>query len=595
MRLYMCLEHAVAGHCHRRHHPVGADGDDAVRSIEGNLLWAKLAFGVSRHGLHDVAGEPPVIGAVGLESRRFVAAPDDDIGSGFDFGDLVAVDDFLVAGEVEHLRTRGAQGLADREQHRVAEAAAHQHHGFIAVDFGGRSGRPHQDHRFAWFQYGTEVGGTAHLQHDGGDQALLPVDPRAGQRQAFHRQPGAVHRGCQGFEILQPVELTGLELACGQRGAHHDLDDGGREPDDFMHGCAQRAVQPGQEFCIVSRVGRLHPAQDGAHHRVALLGAAHGLHHVAEEGGMQVAEEADEAAVGAPVQQHLRPRRLGAPFRLDRIAFLVTGLEIASVEMEVAGVLARQHRVGLGAGRHKHAPRGKGRGHLGAAAVRVRDLAGDGQASRVTEFIHFNRRRRQVFREADAFLQGLLHFFVIQRVGRAVDQALPVGEGNAAPGLQQFQHARLAALFGGAYPLHADGARVRQEFIRNSPLDNCPRSPHLILAAFGAEGFETAQEFLDLQRVIGKGFGRRVDRGQAATDDHHRQAHLHVGDGIVLGRASELQGHEEIRCRAHAGRESIGNVEDSRAAGAGGQHHVIEAQVEGVIGGDRAAEPHAAE
>ena len=40
-------------------------------------------------------------------------------------------------------------------------------------------------------------------------------------------------------------------------------------------------------------------------HGIAALGAAHRLDDVAEEARMQVAEEADEAAVLRPVHQHL--------------------------------------------------------------------------------------------------------------------------------------------------------------------------------------------------------------------------------------------------------------------------------------------------
>ena len=56
------------------------------------------------HRLHDVADERAVLRPVGDESRRLVAAPDDDVGRGLDLRHLVAVDHLLVAGEVEHLR-----------------------------------------------------------------------------------------------------------------------------------------------------------------------------------------------------------------------------------------------------------------------------------------------------------------------------------------------------------------------------------------------------------------------------------------------------------------------------------------------------------
>ena len=85
------------------------------------------------------------------------------------------------------------------------------------------------------------------------------------------------------------------------------------------------------------------------HHGVAALGAAHRLHDIAEEARMQVAEEADEAAVVGAVHQHMRRIGLGeAAHHGDRRAGLVHRLEIPAVQLDAA-VLARQHGVGLGA------------------------------------------------------------------------------------------------------------------------------------------------------------------------------------------------------------------------------------------------------
>ncbi len=98
----------------------------------------------------------------------------------------------LVAGEIEHLRARLAERLPDREQHRVAQPAADQHDGLAGFDFRRRAGRTHQDHRLARLQRRAQVGRAAHLQHDRRHQALLAVDPGAGERQAFHGQARAV-------------------------------------------------------------------------------------------------------------------------------------------------------------------------------------------------------------------------------------------------------------------------------------------------------------------------------------------------------------------------------------------------------------------
>ena len=59
-----------------------------------------------------------------------------DIGRRLDFRDLVAVDVLLVAGEIQHPRTRRAERMADGKQHRIAQAAADQRNRFVSGDFG---------------------------------------------------------------------------------------------------------------------------------------------------------------------------------------------------------------------------------------------------------------------------------------------------------------------------------------------------------------------------------------------------------------------------------------------------------------------------
>ncbi len=103
------------------------------------------------------------------------------------------------------------------------------------------------------------------------------------------------------------------------------------------------------------------------------------------------------------------------------------------------------------------------------------------------------------------------------------------------------------------------------------------------------------QEFLHLQRIVSSRFGCRVDRGEAAADDRHRQPQLHVGDRILLGGAGELQRHEEVGSGAHARRQTVGNVEHRGAPRTRSQHHVIEPEIEGVVDRKRAAEAHPSE
>src|SRR5450759_3271151 len=109
------------------------------------------------------------------------------------------------------------------------------------------------------------------------------------------------------------------------------------------------------------------------------------------------------------------------------------------------------------------------------------------------------------------------------------------------------------------------------------------------------EDFEARQEFFHLHHIIGEGFGGGVDGGQAAADDHQRQAQLHVGDRVGLGRAGELQRHEEIRGRAHASRETVGDIEHGGFARAHAQGQVVEAEFGHILHGQGAAKAHPAE
>ena len=104
----------------------------------------------------------------------------------------------------------------------------------------------------------------------------------------------------------------------------------------------------------------------------------------------------------------------------------------------------------------------------------------------------------------------------------------------------------------------------------------------------------TRQELLDLHRIVGERLGRRVDRREAAADDHDGQSQLHVRERILFRRPGELQRHQEIGRGAHTLREAVRQLEHRRPAGAGGERHVIEPERERAFGVDRAAEAHAA-
>ena len=167
-------------------------------------------------------------------------------------------------------------------------------------------------------------------------------------------------------------------------------------------------------------------------HRIALLGAAHRLHDVAGEGRMQVAEERHEAAVGVAIHQHAHVGGLGDALGRGRVALLVERAEILAVDEGVRRVLARQHRVGLRARRHQDGARRQGRLDLRAILL-ARDLERLGMAVG----IDLDGDRRQALGEADVLLQRLHHFLVVQRVGRRIDQAAAIGDGDAAPAVHQ--------------------------------------------------------------------------------------------------------------------------------------------------------------
>ena len=198
---------------------------------------------VGGHRFDDVADEGAVLHAAGGEAGRFVADPDHQVGGLLDLFHFVAVDDLLVAGEVDHARAFLAQFLADGEEHGVAESAADQQHGFLRRRFAGRAGGAHQDDGLALLQQRAEIGGAAHFEHDGGEQAFFVIDRGAGERQAFHAEHGVLRARRERFVILQAIELAGQKRAGGDWRAHDHFDDVRREADHVVHGGAQFVVR----------------------------------------------------------------------------------------------------------------------------------------------------------------------------------------------------------------------------------------------------------------------------------------------------------------------------------------------------------------
>jgi len=98
-----------------------------------------------------------------------------------------------------------------------------------------------------------------------------------------------------------------------------------------------------------------------------------------------------------------------------------------------------------------------------------------------------------------------------------------------------------------------------------------------------------------LHRVIRQRFGGRIDSGQSSADHDYGQAELEIRDRVGLGRARELQRHQEIGRLPHAAGQAVLHRDHRGASRARAQGHVIEAHLEGAIDGHSAAEAHAAE
>ncbi len=105
----------------------------------------------------------------------------------------------------------------------------------------------------------------------------------------------------------------------------------------------------------------------------------------------------------------------------------------------------------------------------------------------------------------------------------------------------------------------------------------------------------TVEELLDLDDIVGQRFGRRVDGGQAAADDHDRHPDLEVGQALGLRRPGELEGHEEVGRLADASGQAVLHRDDRRPARPHAEGDVVEAHVEGLVDRQSPAESDAAE
>src|SRR5258706_8677894 len=108
-RLHERPESIAPGAGNRRHHAVRADGDEPIAAGKLDGLWPKRAARIGDHGLHDVAHVAPVLRPPGDKTRRFFAAPYDDVGRSLDLGDLLEIDRLPIVGKVQNARARVAE------------------------------------------------------------------------------------------------------------------------------------------------------------------------------------------------------------------------------------------------------------------------------------------------------------------------------------------------------------------------------------------------------------------------------------------------------------------------------------------------------
>ena len=212
----------------------------------------------------------------------------------------------------------------------------------------------------------------------------------------------------------------------------------------------------------------------------------------------------------------------------------------------------------------------------------------------LVEDIDLDGDRGQHLGEADALLHRLCDLLMVEGVARRIDEAPAIGDGHPAPGIDEAGEARRPALAPGRLALVADRAGVGDELLGDLALGAVPCRAHRFGAALGDQGLVAVEEFLDLHRVIGERLGRGIDRGEAAADHHDRQAHGQIGDAVRLGRAGQLQRHQEIGSLAHPGDEAVVHRDHGRTAGPGAQRDMVEAEGKRAGNRQRAAKAHPA-
>ena len=239
-----------------------------------------------------------------------VARPDHLVGAGLDVFALEEIGAVLVAGEVEHAIAPRLERLRDREQHGVAETAAGEQHRRFFWNLGRGAGGSHHDHGLARLEIRAQPARHAHFERDQRQQALLGIHPRAGQRDAFHQHRRDVivdaHVRAEALEVLQAIELAGMEMPRRRGRAHDHFDDRRRQAHDLFDAREQLVVQLRDQrlprrfaLRLLRRIERRNVIVEQRDDvRVAVLRRRHRLDDVAVVARMVVAVVGDEFSVG---------------------------------------------------------------------------------------------------------------------------------------------------------------------------------------------------------------------------------------------------------------------------------------------------------
>ena len=594
-----------------RHHAIASDGDDPVHFLEGDLLLPQLPFLVGQQRLDDVPDERLVLRAGRLDRLSHVHAPDDHVGGGLNLLHLVDVVRLLVPGEVEDSASGLAHRLADREEDGVPQPSAEKKDRLgLLGDLGRRARRPHDDDRIAGPERADETRGDADLQGDHREEPLFAIDPGAREGEAFHREGRALQPVRVPLVVLETEELPRLEPVSLEWSFDRHFDDLRRQA-FHLHDPRPEAGLERVEQVRKRRVAR-------------------GLVLGVETGGLLL-EEADDIVVPVAGRRH---RADDVP-RVHRVVVAVVGDELPVLRvrsedgrlrrvvghrldpprspfvhetMPLEELLLTVHRERSGELLLVDDVRRRSRGDETGPRGEREDLARSPELS-VHVFLPLERHLLEgpvpvgerlhgvhVLDEDDAFFEALDDLLVVQAVGGRLGHRPAVEDPDAAPLPDQGDEVRRLPCPGRAGALRPDLPAVRKELVQeNLLLLGVERFQNGLLAQLPRERFVPVEDLLDLLGIVGDELRRHVDRREPPADDDGRQAHLEVGHRFALGRARELEGHEEVRSLPDAADQVVLDLDDRRPAGPRRDGDVVEPELPGVVRRERPAEARPAE